>query len=454
MQTLEQVVLTAAHPVATLGMPEGQLKLEELKLLRRLVGVQTIPGKREILIKRNVAHRVGRCRVRNYEVIVPPELAAPAFVQLLLYALRANATKYLHRETVSTAIQAAERGDFFIRLIAALIVRISETDLAQRVARTYEPLRERSRTIRGRPVWTADFGTRRSEGVTCDFRRLSEDNLLNRLVLAGLVRASSVLAGTADAKRSVNQLFIWRSIASEMVPREEDYRRANQHITRITGHYQPALALSRALVLGFTPEDPFSRRHDPLQALDFSLPALYELFVFRFLSVVATRLSMKLDFQPTDRAAIVDASGGTYRSVRPDLVVYRSGRPISVLDAKYKSKYVSGKSNAEIPRSSKVTSADLYQLFFYQTRLQRLHNLSRPPFAVIIAPLLEGDATWDRTRRNIEWRASMGSDGPSLTVIPFPLIKALDRLGEGKSEEEIVRDFYELQEMFNYFAAV
>lgn len=81
--------------------------------------------------------------------------------------------------------------------------------------------------------------------------------------------------------------------------------------------------------------------------------------------------------QKGDYRALLDGEGRHYASVRPDLEVWNSEHLVGVIDAKYKPYW---RARDEVLKPSrKLANEDLYQLFFYQQRLQRKYNLMKPP---------------------------------------------------------------------------
>ena len=92
----------------------------------------------------------------------------------------------------------------------------------------------------------------------------------------------------------------------------------------------------------------------------------------------------------------------------------------------------------------KVLNEDLYQLFFYQQRLQRKYNLSDPPPAFIACPLPEDDeragsqVLKERFQR-IVWQAGSERSG-DVKLLFIPLTKFLRCLMDGRSEQEASRD--------------
>jgi hypothetical protein len=435
LRTEHDIVLDSDRPVTLSGLALEELAREELGALRRLADVSGVPGRSLIVLRRNRRYRVGRLRLRNLTITVPPDIAPDLFVDLFLYAYGVDLERFVRRPTAPVELGPATRREFFLKLLAYLLVEATERLLTRRIARAYTALEERIQVLRGRPRWTRDFGHHPNEGVTCRHYVLQTDNVLNRLVLAGLRAAGPLLRDTPWVSHCQNQVFIWRSIASEALPRPEDFILAERGVNRLTEHYRPVLALSRAVTLGLAPEDPFSGASSPFQTLEFSLPILFERFVFRVLRGAAAELDLEVHYRRTDPQAILDGSGESYRSVEPDIVLFRRGRPVAVIDAKYKPRYVTGRPARRIPPQDRVSNADIYQLFFYQSRLMNLYRLEEPCDAVIVAPQVPGARpTPDAVCRTLIWRSGDPGEAPlRLLVIPVPLADILASIRGGSS---------------------
>jgi hypothetical protein len=135
--------------------------------------------------------------------------------------------------------------------------------------------------------------------------------------------------------------------------------------------------------------------------------------------------------------------------VQPDLIVYRDGLPIAVIDAKFKPRYGDGDGAEPVPMRNRVESADLYQVFFYEARLRRAFDLQAPIPALILAPQIGELAGANKARRTIMWRARVApTDVPyGLRVVRLPLENVLRQLEQGQQATEIVDGIPELSEL-------
>ena len=123
--------------------------------------------------------------------------------------------------------------------------------------------------------------------------------------------------------------------------------------------------------------------------MEFDFARLFERVVARLLQELGAANGLELRLNTRDRQALEYLDGRTYRAVEPDITVWRDGSPVAVVDAKFKPRYVGGVDG----QVSKVTSADIYQLLFYQSRLHAQHPDGRVPLGIIVSPIVvPGDA--------------------------------------------------------------
>ncbi|WP_175890338.1 5-methylcytosine restriction system specificity protein McrC [Burkholderia cepacia] len=372
-------------------------------------------------------------------IVLPAPMPADIFVPFLLYALQGDIRRFSPDDFSGTELGSV-RHDYFLVLMASLLVGHAEGLLRGHISKSYQRHTMLSPSIRGKVVWARTLGRHPSEGVVCETFEQTTDDLLNRLVRAGLEAAGSILRGSSSVALIGTQLFIWRQLASSFVPVAHDFDVASRMLSRLTERYRAPLALAQALTLGLAPRTLDTVGNASLNHLEFYLPAIFESFLIRILSPYAKKFGLSLSFKSSDQRALVDASGATYREIEPDIVVYRGDVPVGVIDAKFKPRYVNRRSPSSDEPEAKVTNADIYQLFFYQTRLQMLHNLESPPRAAIIAPSLGEVATASASHRKIRYSevSSVVPSASMLSVLPIalaPVLRSLRIAGESQTLE-------------------
>ena len=445
-----ELVLDDDQPRFLSGVRRDHLTLEEWAQFKRLL--QIVEWSDDgLYVRRNRLYQVGRVVLPNAVVTIPPAFDPSLFVDFYLYASGVNLDRFAQRQRAPVDLNRGGRHDVFLVLLAELFVELAEKLITLGVARTYMPIVERARLIRGRPMWSRDFGHHPAEGVTCGYHTLTTENLPNQLIVTGLAAAARSLHGTPNVNRVLSQLFAWRSMADEMYPTSASFDQAVRQLNRLTAHYRPALALARAFTLGFSPVDLFSGRADALQALEFSLPALFEQFLERLVRDACESRGLQVRAQARDGRAIIDGNGDTYRAVKPDLVVFRQGKPVAVIDAKYKPRYlVPGVSGSQVLKENRVNNEDIYQMCFYQARLTSRYGLSAPPKALIVAPLVPAThAVVDVSLRTIRWVSGgqATAEGYGLTLYPLPLGEVVQRLKKGFTGFEALEPAQELADV-------
>ncbi|MFJ4036903.1 hypothetical protein ACIPVB_02365 [Microbacterium sp. NPDC090007] len=202
------------------------------------------------------------------------------------------------------------------------------------------------------------------------FDEKTTDVLENRLVLAGIAGAQRWLPGAVQLR---TQEFVWRSLAEPVVPAQHDFDRAMSRLNRLTEAYRPVLALARALLFGLNFEP--DRADVGIDAPTFDLALLFETLVEDIAALAYKRRGLQVTRQTSEGQALVDGLGRTYRSIRPDLV-YDGGVPVRVIDSKFKPVYASG--GDEPSGKHRLSREDIFQTFFYATRLAQRHDQSPP----------------------------------------------------------------------------
>lgn len=392
---------------------------------------------------------VGRIALGQYDIVAPPPFEPEVLVSLILYTAGFDLSRYV-KEEVSGVTTDGRRGDHFLRLLAALMISLSEGLVRGHIAKGYVRGNVLVTGLRGNIKWSQNFGKHPSDGWYCEVFEQTTNELLNGLILAGLTASQSILTGTSRATAAATQVFIWRQITEAAIPASSSFELASRRLSRLTEPYRPILALSKALTLGLSPRELNSSGDTGLNHLEFSVPLLYELFLVKILKACVRDLGLTIDFKGSDRVALVDADGDTYREIEPDIVVLRQGIPVGVIDAKFKPRYVDSRL---APSIYKVTSADIYQLFFYQSRLQSRAQTSFLPRAVILAPSFANQPLQAVEKRKVIWSdsASSNQERPALLVLAVEMDRALEML-RSSGEVEVARAcmpevFDELQAM-------
>lgn len=142
----------------------GDLSDTEMRALRRVVDVESAGPKRIRLGRKQSGTKVGRARVADLVVTVPPRMAPDLFVTFFLFA---NGLDARQATRPSAAVAYVSKGpDAFLALLARLMIQAAERTASIRVARRYVRAEDRIKTLRGTPLWARDFGRHFGRGIS------------------------------------------------------------------------------------------------------------------------------------------------------------------------------------------------------------------------------------------------------------------------------------------------
>lgn len=373
------------------------------------------------MIRRRV-HLVGAAQFGGQTFVAPSPVPIRTFLGMVQLAHGVAVPT-----TAALGLDDQRTPDLLRAALGASLVQAIELAGKRHIEKVYATREESLDVVRGRPLWSRQLGAAPPR-VVCRYEIQTTDSLLNRLLLAGLQAARPLQPPGALRRRADRQVFSWLGLASRPASvSREDFRRASAGLNRQTAHYRAALALAEALLLGHgAPSDSDAAGYD---LPTYNLAPMFERVVEILTGAADGDHGLTVKAQHTRSDALLDGKGSVYRRIRPDLVIYRAGRPIAVLDAKFKPRYLTG--GMRPPMAARVVLADAYQLFFYAERLRRLHHLAAPVPAFIVAPALEPDDVPPAARRCVRWGDSGSSDEIGLRVLGLPLVEVVDALLSG-----------------------
>lgn len=403
------------------------LDADEMRRLSRFAEVIE-DSERGLIVRRNRRFAVGRTIIHGIVFVCPPPMATSDFLSMLYLAYGgALGDAIVLSDVGGGALDDNEVPDAFLIGIAVSLLEEAEHVFRSRIAKSYISEIERRQLLVGRPLWQKSFGRHSAFGVECLVNRLSTNTVHNQILYAGLLVAVLLLEGTSFRERAENQLFVWRGLVTPRQITGDDFISVERNNNRLTSHYGKAMALSRALVLGAGAEDVFALGDFKTLHFELSLPGLFERLIVQLLKPLES-YGLSAKFKSVDSGAFINGFGEIYREIEPDITIWLKGRPVAVVDAKFKPRYTRAQLDGGVAYSDRVTNEDLYQLFFYQSRLQNQYELSYPPLAIIVAPLLGLGCRLSRApARKVVWRDVSGRQA-NLQVEPidFPaLTKAL-----------------------------
>jgi len=322
----------------------------------------------EVIGESTVLSTVGRRRVGSLIIgdnvlVVRPPLRSDLFVTLVMLATDEDFSRDLKDEMPPADLVREGDSLAFLDLLAAMLVRSSERVIRRSIVRQYRSHTESLPALRGRIQMRENFGRHAANGLVCRHHVLESDVPLNRLILAGLVRASQVLSDDYWRSRAQTQLFAWQGLATHTTPSPRHFDTALQSLTRLTKHYRVPLLLAKALLYGSRAEDLLGGE-DLGYALEFDMAWLFERLVQRMTAELAESAGLFVRNQLIARRAISNAEGEEYRRAIPDVCLLREHSVVAVLDAKYKPRYLHAKPGPAKRRRKRVSNADIYQMYF------------------------------------------------------------------------------------------
>ena len=374
--------------------------------------------------------KVGVIATHGLRVQVRPKLAAGEFCAMLRYALsgRISATRLRASSDYSWAYGFENALGM---LLCDEVTEINRVGLSRRYEERIEPLD----LLRGRVLWEKNFPWRgaKSRQIVCRYNRLTYDNLDNRILLGGLRRATALIDHREVKAGLMQHCRLFSDLALEMDLDISQLDSAGQRYNRLNEHYRVAHALAKMFLFSLRPKSFFQRGSNVIPGVVLDMAWLFEKFVERYVRDIFDRVDVTVRSQSSDYLAMLDAEGHSYASVRPDLEVWSSGKLVGIIDAKYKA-YWQGKEQGQKPER-KISNEDLYQMFFYQLRMQKRHNLTRPPLAVLAAPMPaddeRGNAPLVAERfKKIAFQAAAERAG-EVRLLLVPMTGLLRRLSEG-----------------------
>lgn len=427
-------ILISGIPTAVEGFVPESFSADDSLRLKKLISWEYDSAQKKYLVQRKLPHRVGRVVVKNIVYSVVPDMSALDFTTFFLYSLGVRLDRFAANH--SSQIATAYGNDYpdFRTLAATLLVLTAEEIAGSFLAKGYVRKAERLNTIRGRIDWKERNRPGPRSDIPCIFSEISLDNLLNRIVCAGLRAVKDVPILPIFRRRLNEQVFTWSSIATSKHIRLSDLQLAEKSVNKLTEKYRGIIGLCRMVMFGYGPEDFFNAGNSNFQCLEFDLAMIYERFVLRIIEQRIAGSCLSVEAQVRERLGLRNGYGQTYHETRPDFLVKCDGFPVAVMDAKFKPRYVS--QEGTFARRNKVSEADVYQLLFYAQRASQLaHGASIPAF--IVSPRIDNySVVPDKPLRQINW-VHDGRTEVSIDVIDIDFGRTIEAI---RSQTELPHD--------------
>ena len=285
--------------------------------------------------------KVGVVRVADMTVRVQPKLPIGRIFFLLGYGRKFT----WHDDVVSY-----DTTDDVVHVLADAFVRQAERALGRGVLQGYVEHDDELAVVRGRLRATEQL-TRRFGQVTPLMVRYDDftiDIAENQLVLAAARAMRTVPGIEASVARRLRAISIRLDDVSSLTSGEE---LPEWSINRRNAHYETVLWLA-AMILRHRSLDLPAGTVD-VNGFMINMATVFEDFLETALGNALERVDGRVHAQDPQWFDI-----DSNVKMNPDLVWYRGGQPVAVIDAKYKSEKVAGYPNA-----------DLYQMLAYCTAL-------------------------------------------------------------------------------------
>lgn len=428
-------VFINGNPTYIEGFKPEDFTSEETSRAKRLISWEYDSTQKCYLVHRRFPHKVGRVVAKNIVYSVVPDMSGHDFTVFFLYSLGIRLEKFTANHSSSIAIAYGNSHPDFRTLAATLLVLTAEEIAGNFLAKGYVQKRENLLTIRGRIDWREMNRPKKRVGLPCVFSEISLDNLLNRIVGAGLRAVQDVPIHSIFRRRLSEQIFTWSSIATQQHIKLTDLQLAEKSINRLTESYRSIIGLCRMVMFGYGTDDFFGSGDSDFQCIEFDLARIFERFVLRLIQEHLAGSTISVEAQVRERLGLRNGHGETYHETRPDFLIKHNGLPVAVIDAKFKPRYVSQKEGS-FSKSNKVSEADVYQLLFYAQRASQLARGAKIP-AFIVSPRIDKSSTLpEQLSRKINW-VHDGTIEASIDVIDIDFAATIDAI---RSREPVPND--------------
>jgi 5-methylcytosine-specific restriction enzyme subunit McrC len=312
-------------------------------------------------------HKVGAIALAGLELRVRPKVDVPALLALLSEAAG--------RIDFDDDAMPFGTGEQLLPIVAGAFCRHAESATRLGLLQGYQTIDEALLAVKGRLNLGAQVARR--AGMVLPVEVTYDDyttDIIENQLLAGATRLLLSLSGVVDHHQL--RLLRLRRRLDGVTPTRPTSTPPTVPITRLNTRYSDALAIARLILSSAALEDGNERTVSGTGML-VDMNRIFEDVVGSGLRRVLESYEGHVAFQDTRN---LDRAGHT--TIRPDVVWQIDGRPVAVIDAKYK-----------LPSTSEISNPDVYQVLVYAARY-RLANVhlvyaERPP----VSRLEVGDIT-------------------------------------------------------------
>lgn len=314
--------------------------------------------------------------------------------------------------------QLQSAGGTWFELLTRLFAVQLHTLVQRGMERQYVAVNEQLPFLKGR--WDISLQLRRPFGrlsFYVEYDEFKNDTALNRL-FRHVVEQLLLVSKDSLSLRLLTELRLWLSEVSVVdEPRELE---SKVHFTRLNAHFQQPYELARLFLSGLTTEMTQGKISQYAFLLDMNM--LFEKFVLAFLirHKAAIMGSMHRDIQieaQVSNGYLATSDGTRVFQLRPDITIKVAGRPIMVVDTKYKIP------DPRMP-TARMAESDVYQMLAYVSNAKVRHGLllyPEPPQYGVLRKRFELQVRTHGSQPSYIHGASLNLNTP-LDSHPQPLI--------------------------------
>ncbi len=427
--------MTAMRPTSTLTIVGGNVyslpidpvirTAQLVKNMRSLLHILRDDGT-SMLVQRRSPYIGGRLLVGDCLVVVVTDIDPELALMMLTYTF--DGSYHAQDELIPTALREGDGLDISY-LVAGAFVVATERAIQRAPLRAYVRRREWSTGPKGRPRWTELFSRPGSTLVESEFYELASDTPIQRALLAAATVAYRILAATSLGSRARRLCQVMLALTTPRGVTKSDLDTALGGSRGAGAQYRLPLILGKAILFDAALPTMNDGDDELGFCLKFNFASLFELVVHRYLALRFANRAIRMRFQISSRGVLLDGKGRHYASVRPDIVALVNGQPKAVLDCKFKPRYLLG---------ARVSTSDLYQLFFYGEHVVSNTQGGGTRHMAIVSPIIRDEPLIPMDRRTIV--AEFHGFQRSVLVLPFDVraaIRGESILGVGDSCAEL-----------------
>lgn len=332
------------------------------------------------------SHYVGEACVRSdcdqIRFVINPRMGAAIWSHLLAEATRV----YLPERLTSVAGQQEDGSAWLLLMMwrSAFERAIRQAS----VPKAYVQTEENMRCFRGRLNVPRHISLNIADQSRffCSYKPLTFDNAINRTIrcVYRVLSASRIPASALVSIAEYDSRLASFGVENRPV---SDREIASFKYTKMTEPYRAVMELSRVILRGYGAGEMEGGGDGPSYFIDVA-----EIWENYLMGVLKRRIPEYTFVSPNEEGGcklFEDA-----REIRPDFMVYRNGKLIAIMDAKYKRYNKIGRYAIE---DHAVSREDLYQMSTY---LYRFGSSNEPLAGIFLSPFSVGDNSQKRIGNN------------------------------------------------------